>query len=61
MAENFGDKLRAWRKRKKLLQSQAAQVLGIPLDTYRAYEINRVSPHRTPSMQEIEQRMADAK
>jgi transcriptional regulator with XRE-family HTH domain len=63
MSKKFGDELRAWRKKKKMVQREAAELLGIQLDTYRAYEINRITPRRTrtPSMQEVLQKMADAK
>jgi transcriptional regulator with XRE-family HTH domain len=58
--QNFGDRLRAWRKSKKWLQKQAADALKVSLDTYRAWEYNNGSPHESPSMAEIQQRMKDA-
>jgi transcriptional regulator with XRE-family HTH domain len=59
--ENFGNKLRAWRKRRGWLQKQAADALSVSLDTYRAWEYNNGAPHKAPSRAEIEQRMEAAK
>ena len=51
----FKDELRTWRG--TLLQKEAADRLDVPLDTYRAWENGKGEPHKTPSMNEILERM----
>lgn len=42
--EQFAAKVKAWRKRKKLSQSQAAPALGVELKTLQNWEIARNMP-----------------
>jgi transcriptional regulator with XRE-family HTH domain len=58
---NFGDELRAWRKKREWLQKQAADALEVPLETYRAWEYNKSAPNKSPSMAEILTRMESSK
>lgn len=36
--------LQKWRKQRKLSQSQAAQILGVPVRTLQDWELGRTSP-----------------
>jgi DNA-binding transcriptional regulator YiaG len=42
--EEFAKELKEWRTRKKLSQSEAAEKLGIPVDTLQNWEIARTMP-----------------
>ena len=55
--KTFAARLRLWRKGRKLVQKEAAQLLGVELDCYRSWESGRTAPHETPSMREVEQKM----
>jgi DNA-binding transcriptional regulator YiaG len=55
--KTFADEVREWRERRGFLQKNAADYLGIPLDTYRAWEGAKTVPHTAPSMGEIRKRM----
>jgi transcriptional regulator with XRE-family HTH domain len=55
--QSFAEEVRAWRKSRNFLQKQAAEFLGIPLDTYRTWEHDRGEPHDSPSKGEIRSRM----
>ena len=52
----FADELRTWRG--KILQKEAADVLKVPLDTYRAWEHGQREPLETVPKSEIIRRMA---
>jgi DNA-binding transcriptional regulator YiaG len=49
--------LRKWRG--KLLQKEAAQLLGVSVRTYEAWEAGAHEPTSKPSMRDIEQRMKE--
>jgi DNA-binding transcriptional regulator YiaG len=53
----FSDDLRKWRG--KLLQKEAADVLKVPLDTYRAWEHGQSEPSEAPNKAEILRRMTE--
>ncbi len=53
----FAAELRTWRG--KRLQKEAADILGVPLDTYRGWEYESSKPSEAPSMCEIRQRMSE--
>ena len=59
--ESFAKKLKKWRSQRGSLQKEAADVLSVPLDTYRQWENAASEPHQSPSMAEILKRMEDAK
>jgi hypothetical protein len=50
----FGEELRMWRGRR--LQKEAADILDIPIGTYRKYEYNQRTPNRYAII-EIKRRM----
>jgi DNA-binding transcriptional regulator YiaG len=52
---SFAEELRAWRG--KRLQKQAADVLAVPLDTYRSWEHGQNEPRETAPKSEILRRM----
>lgn len=54
---SFAQKLRAWRKANDWLAKEAADFLGVPIDTYRAWEKGPSKPHETPSRHELEEKM----
>jgi hypothetical protein len=51
----FAQELRTWRG--KLLQKEAAAILGVPLDTYRAWEHGQHEPREVLTRSEIVRRM----
>jgi DNA-binding transcriptional regulator YiaG len=53
----FPDRLRAWRKKKKLTQEKAAQVLGVPVGTFRDWEQGRYEPVDALKMEALAARM----
>lgn len=53
----FAEELRAWRG--KLLQKEAAEILKVPLDTYRGWEHSQREPSDAPSKSEILRRMKE--
>lgn len=61
MIETFGQRLRAWRKRCHLSQSQAAAALFSALDTIQDWEKGRRRPIREPmvlaAMEVVERRI----
>jgi DNA-binding transcriptional regulator YiaG len=42
--QEFAAALKAWRARKGFSQSQAAEALGVPIDTLQNWEIARTKP-----------------
>lgn len=50
------DKLRIWRG--KLYQKEAAEILGIPLATYRKYESGKRTPNKL-ALAELERRIGE--
>lgn len=57
MSAEFASKLKAWRG--DLTQREAAQLLGVPVRTLERWEFGETEPHVSPSMAEIEKRMAE--
>ncbi len=55
MPSDLRKKLRIWRGR--LFQKEAADLLGIPVSTYRKYEYGKRSPTKL-ALAELERRMA---
>lgn len=60
MAEKFGNRLRKWRKKLKLLQKNAADVLGVSVRTYQNWEENANEPTAL-ALAEITRRMDEHK
>ena len=54
---NFATELRQWRGR--LLQKEAAQLLGVSVRTYEAWECGQHAPTTKPSMNDILKRMKE--
>ncbi len=52
----FAEELKKWRG--KLLQKEAAEILKVPLDSYRAWEYGNREPYDALSKSEIQNRMA---
>jgi transcriptional regulator with XRE-family HTH domain len=44
MAESISNRLRKWRKRRKLTQIEAAELIGAPVKTYIDWEHGRHAP-----------------
>lgn len=57
---DFGDKLREWRKVANLLQKEAAEVLGVSVRTYQAWEERGRTPNSIMQC-ELERRMQNHK
>jgi hypothetical protein len=55
----FAQELKSWRG--KLLQKEAADILKVPLDTYRAWEHGQHEPKEVVTKSEIVRRMAEYK
>lgn len=56
---DFSRKLKEWRG--KLLQKEAAQLLGVPERTYEAWEQGSAEPSQKPNRDQIEKRMEETK
>ena len=57
MSDLFKDRLRKWRGR--LMQKEAADILGVPLATLRKWEYGKRTP-KALTLCEIERRMVNA-
>ena len=55
----FCNILRQWRKRGKMLQKEAAAILQVPLDTYRAWEYGNREPTEAVPKSEVLRRMTE--
>jgi hypothetical protein len=55
MAVSFAEKLKRWRGGRPL--KEAAFILGIPYETYRAYELGRRKPHHNCCLCCLEKKM----